>query len=837
MTSCRSAWRCGHSTVKWSTTPATAPVRACTGNRTTEHGAAFGCVGGVLFLHAHDGEYEHEFIENPAEMREDSRIGSVYGHHHVEHFFGKASYRDSQGFADDGIWLIDAAHGEMRQVFSEPSVSLAFSSDGEIFYVLGADGVLHALDAHDGDLIETAKLVEPGEAGRPAMIVVGEWLYLADPNSGHVLGVHLEHMEIEEEWHVGGAPSSLAFVGVLDRHAAPDAGHEDEHDHEEGEEHDEHEEDEEDEHGHEDDEHEEEGDAHGHHHHHGSEDPHFWFDADLASVAIEAISDELGHLSPDDSDVFGDRLALYLGEVEAADAEARALIEAVPAHQRLLVTFHDAFAYFAHRYGLEIAGFLIEGPEQGISAEAIAELIELIEHEGVETVFHEQQFDSSALDAVADETGAKRGIIWSQPTEDNPTYIGILLGETRERSPSSSRGRYGVPTPVLGAMIDRIIVPRPASAPGNFRIASMRTLTRPWKALARSVFAAGLLLAGLGLLVGCGGDPKILAIVYWQAPSVAGPYQSGGYKDRDAGAITLEPLAHYDPDGVLVPALAEEIPTRENGGLADDALSITWRLKDDLKWSDGSEMTADDVVFTWRYCIDEGTGCTAKDVFAGISAVEALDSRTVRISFEAATPYPYQAFVSAGSPIISRAQFAECIGEAARDCQEEHTVPLGTGPYRIVSFTPEVEVRYERNPHYRGEKPFFDRVVLTGGGDAEDAARALLERGEADYAWNLQVEPSLLADLEEMGHGTLVTAFADVVERVVLNQSNPDPSLGDDRSEYLDGTKSAPISDVPSDSPGDVDGDRSESHRSAVRVCRPAGVRPRRRTSALSIRR
>ena len=315
----------------------------------------------------------------------------------------------------------------------------------------------------------------------------------------------------------------------------------------------------------------------------------------------------------------------------------------------------------------------------------------------------------------------------------------------------------------------------------------MRSLAPSWKALARSVFAAVLLLAGLGLLVGCGGDPKVLTIVYWQAPSVAGPYQSGGFKDRDAGAITLEPLAHYDPDGVLVPALAEEIPTLENGGLSADTRSITWKLKDGLKWSDGSEMTADDVVFTWRYCTDDGTGCTAKDVFAGIRSVEALDSQTIRINFEAATPYPYQAFVSAGSPIISRAQFADCIGEAARDCQEEHTAPLGTGPYRIVSFTPEVEVRYERNPHYRGEKPYFDEVVLQGGGDAEDAARGLLERGEADYAWNLQVEPSLLADLEAMGRGTVVTAFADLVERVVLNQTNPDPSLGDDRSEYLGG--------------------------------------------------
>ena len=311
--------------------------------------------------------------------------------------------------------------------------------------------------------------------------------------------------------------------------------------------------------------------------------------------------------------------------------------------------------------------------------------------------------------------------------------------------------------------------------------------------LARAALAACLLLVGLGLLVGCGGDPKVLTIVYWQAPSVAGPYQSGGYKDRDAGAITLEPLAHYDPDGVLAPALAEEIPTLENGGLSADSLSITWKLKDDLKWSDGSEMTAEDVVFTWRYCVDEGTGCTAKDVFAGIRAVEALDSRTVKISFEAATPYPYQAFVSAGAPIISRTQFADCVGEAARDCREEHLAPLGTGPYRIVSFSPEAEVRYERNPHYRGDKPYFDEVVLTGGGNAEDAARALLERGEADYAWNLQVEPSLLADLEAMGHGTVVTAFADLVERVVPNQTNPDPSLGDDRSEYLDGRNPHPF--------------------------------------------
>ena len=52
---------------------------------------------------------------------------------------------------------------------------------------------------------------------------------------------------------------------------------------------------------------------------------------------------------------------------------------------------------------------------------------------------------------------------------------------------------------------------------------------------------------------------------------------------------------------------------------------------------------------------------------------------------------------------------------------------MGTGPYRIVEFTPNEQAVYERNPHYRGEEPYFDRVVLKGGGDAITAARAVLE--------------------------------------------------------------------------------------------------------------
>ena len=302
-----------------------------------------------------------------------------------------------------------------------------------------------------------------------------------------------------------------------------------------------------------------------------------------------------------------------------------------------------------------------------------------------------------------------------------------------------------------------------------------------------------LSLAILFLIVACNGSLKVLTILYWQAPSTPNPYLSGGYKDRDAGAITLEPLAKYDPDGVLVPALAAEIPSLENGGISQDLTSITWKLEDNLKWSDGSSLTAADVAFTWRYCTDEATGCTASSAFTDVTSVEALDDLTVRIAFHAPTPYPYTAFVGSGVPVLSSAQFADCVGAAAAGCDEENYTPLGSGPYRIGDFIPDRNARYQRNPHYRGERPYFDGVALIGGGDALSAAKSVLEIGEADYAWNLQIDPQALSDLEAKGNGTVVSAFSSLVERIVLNQTNADPSLGEHRSEYLDGANPHPL--------------------------------------------
>ena len=287
------------------------------------------------------------------------------------------------------------------------------------------------------------------------------------------------------------------------------------------------------------------------------------------------------------------------------------------------------------------------------------------------------------------------------------------------------------------------------------------------------------------------GEGGNLVLLQWQAPSQANSYLSSGSKDLLAGSLVLEPLAEIGPDGALVPALAAEIPTASNGGVAADGLSITWTLRDDVLWSDGSPFTASDVVFTFAYCSDEATGCSS-DAILKTETVEALDDYTVLVTFKEPQPYPYELFVSYTSPILQEAQMAECIGAAAVSCSDQNFAPIGTGPFVITELVPEDFVTAVMNENYRGipdGQPFFGSVEIQGGGDAESAARSVLEIGEADYAWNLQVAPEILAPMEAVGEGRLVSGFTANVEHINLNQTDPyadPPSEGTPHPLFVD---------------------------------------------------
>lgn len=274
---------------------------------------------------------------------------------------------------------------------------------------------------------------------------------------------------------------------------------------------------------------------------------------------------------------------------------------------------------------------------------------------------------------------------------------------------------------------------------------------------------------------GSDGEVKIL---YAQAVSTMNAYLSSGTKDVEVGSLVLEPLAGFNEKGEVIPRLVTEIPSVENGGLSADMKSITWHIREGLKWSDGTPFTAHDAVFTAKYCMDPAGGCAQLARYEGIEKVEALDELTVKISFKEAKPNPFMAFVGSQSPILQAAQFADCLGANASSCTEQNFRPIGTGPFRVTEFRTNDTVMLEANPNYRDPaKPAFATVLVKGGGDATAAARAVMETGEFDYAWNTQISPELQEELAADGKGQFVNAFGTLVERIEMNMTDPSPDL------------------------------------------------------------
>ncbi|MBW4960519.1 peptide ABC transporter substrate-binding protein [Sulfitobacter sp. CW3] len=267
-------------------------------------------------------------------------------------------------------------------------------------------------------------------------------------------------------------------------------------------------------------------------------------------------------------------------------------------------------------------------------------------------------------------------------------------------------------------------------------------------------------------------------IIYWQAPSIMTPYLSGGTKDLEAASLVIEPLGRYDENGALVPYLATEIPTVENGGVSADLKSITWKLQEGLLWSDGTPVTTADVKFTAEYCMHPEGGCAQASKFDGVESIDIIDELSLTVHFTDAKPNPYGPFMGAQSPIIQAAQFAECLGAKAPECTEANFNPIGTGPFMVTDFRPNDVIQMVANPNYRDpNKPAFASLTFKGGGDATAAGRAVMETGEYDYAWNMQLAPDVLAKMAEGGKGTPISAFGTLVERIEMNMTNPSADL------------------------------------------------------------
>ena len=281
--------------------------------------------------------------------------------------------------------------------------------------------------------------------------------------------------------------------------------------------------------------------------------------------------------------------------------------------------------------------------------------------------------------------------------------------------------------------------------------------------------------------------PKdVLRLLLWQAPTTLNPHLSPGIKDQTASRISYEPLASFDQSGTLIPFLAADIPSLDNGGVAPDGKSVVWKVKRDVKWSDGAPFTAKDVLFTYQFITNPDVGSSSIASYRSVQDVEAVDDYTIRITFKDVTPAWAAPFVGVQGMIIPEHVFSP-YNNANVAAAPANLAPVGTGPYIAKEFRTEdvlmigedvvntVKVIYEPNPFYRDAgKLSFKLVTLQGGGDATVAANALLRDGVVDYAWNLQVDDKTLTEMEAKGAGKVAVSFGSYIERVMINFTDPD---------------------------------------------------------------
>ena len=193
-----------------------------------------------------------------------------------------------------------------------------------------------------------------------------------------------------------------------------------------------------------------------------------------------------------------------------------------------------------------------------------------------------------------------------------------------------------------------------------------------------------------------------------------------------ADAVSMTGLTTVNEKGEFVPVLATELPTEANGGLSTDHLTVTWKLKPDLKWSDGEPLTSDAVKFTWEAISNPDSGALAgSGGFDLIASVETPDPTTAVVTYSSPNPGYLSQFAYGLLPRHATGAPADMVNwEWNRD-------PVAAGPFVVADWKSGESITLERNPnYYEAGKPYLDKLIFRIIPEAAAQTAAMLQ-GEA----------------------------------------------------------------------------------------------------------
>ncbi len=226
--------------------------------------------------------------------------------------------------------------------------------------------------------------------------------------------------------------------------------------------------------------------------------------------------------------------------------------------------------------------------------------------------------------------------------------------------------------------------------------------------------------------------PKSLVIVIPEdPPSFNAAIADSGY-DALAMHLSLLGMAEIDPQGTAYPVLATELPTEQNGGVVIDeasgAMDVTWTLRPDVTWSDGTPVTTDDVIFTYEAITNPDTGFWIPGIDF-VSGVDKIDNQKFVVHFSSVYP-SYLTLFGGRQVVIWPKHYCDAAqGFQNWDCGRQ---PLSDGPYILKEWVTGDHLTFERNPkYYEAGKPQIDSIVIKIVPDTT-VRETMLRQGDAD---------------------------------------------------------------------------------------------------------
>jgi len=260
-----------------------------------------------------------------------------------------------------------------------------------------------------------------------------------------------------------------------------------------------------------------------------------------------------------------------------------------------------------------------------------------------------------------------------------------------------------------------------------------------------------------------------VTMAVWQSPVTLNGMLGTQTVMYEVLAFLMEGFTQVMPDGSRVPDLAKEVPTPQNGGVSADGLTVTYKLKEGIKWSDGTPLTCADFQFTLEAIMTPGVGVVSTTGYDKLDKVECPDPNTVVLKFKEF----YAPYLTLFSDFVVPKHYA---GDP-KDMKNwaYNRKPLGTGPFKLDEWVADSYITLSRNPNYREkDKPYLDQIVIRIVPSSE-VAMQLLASGEVDIMWN-NTEADIPM-LEKMPGVKISDPLQIGGERLFLNLAeNKDPS-------------------------------------------------------------